>query len=77
MDIPSVDFKKVIEELQGHESMHYEGSSDGPERSVSTSLKDTLELASRQCAVFSSDMAPGSETKKFSDFLAYLATSIY
>ncbi len=78
MSIPEVNLKELIHELQHGETMQFtESDKDIPGDPITSSMKTQLSDLARAFEVFSYDLAPDNESKKFSDLLLYIKKSIY
>ncbi len=78
MDLPTIDFKELIKELQRGETMQLvDTDKDIAGEPITNPMKESLEFLSRSFELFSHDLAPSNESKKFSELFQAIAKSIY
>lgn len=77
MSIPKVDFEELVRDLKRVEkSRQLTQKPDGSCEPITEKMKVALDDAARYFEVFSFDLYPDSEVKKFSELLRYIKTQI-
>ena len=78
MEIPNVDIKSLIEDLQRGETMALTESDDStPGSPITETMKEQLDDLANSFKVVSYDLAPDNEALKFSELLLLIKRSIY